>query len=78
MSNIVTFQEIDFTDGHQIRIEHEYLDNIQASRITMIRTSIAKNGQMQPTKIDFYLEDDQLQQFCNFFKHLSEVSNGNK
>lgn len=78
MSNIVTFQEIDFTDGHQIRIEHEYLDNIDANRITMIRTSIAKNGKMEPTKIDFYLEADQLKQFCNFFQHLSEVSNGNK
>jgi hypothetical protein len=77
--NVVEYTEIDFTDGYQVRIEHEHEQKYDTHTITFKRRNINpefKDKQVY-SDIQFNLDTEHFKQFCKFFNMIGD-SYGNE
>jgi hypothetical protein len=74
--NIVTYQELDFDNGFNIRLEHEYFENTKLHLLRVKRKYIepetGNETKESYSDITFNLDSVQLKEFCNFFVRIKE------
>jgi hypothetical protein len=71
--NVVEYQEIDFSDGYQIRLEHIHEKKYDVHTITVKRknTDLISTKNPQYSDIQFHLDTEHFKQFCQFFNMIS-------
>jgi hypothetical protein len=71
--NIVEYQEIDFSDGYQVRLEHEHEKKYDTHTITIKRRNINPEykGKPEYPNIQFNLDTEHFKKFCEFFNMIS-------
>lgn len=72
--NVVEYTEIDFTDGYQVRLEHEYEKTYDNHTITLKRRNVNpefKDKQLY-SDIQFNLDTQHFNQFCKFFNMIGD------
>lgn len=72
--SVVEYQEIDFSDGYQIRMEHEHEKKYDTHTITIKRKNINPEYADKPTypNIQFNLDTEHFKKFCHFFNMIGE------
>jgi len=73
MSNI-KFAELDFSDGYQLRLEHQYNSAFDLHTLCIKRkyTGPHDNNKEVYSDIKFNLDTEHFIQFCNFFKMIGD------
>jgi len=69
------FAEIDFTDGYQVRLEHQYDEKYDSHRISIKRQSTDPDPTYKNPEysdVNFFLDTPHFKQFCNFFNMIGE------
>jgi len=71
--NVVEYQEIDFSDGYQIRLEHWHEKKYDTHTITVKRKNIMPEYADKPVypDIQFHLDTEHFKKFCEFFNMIS-------
>jgi hypothetical protein len=72
--NVVEYAEIDFSDGYQVRLEHEHEKKYDTHTVTFKRRNIDpdhKDKQIY-SDIQFNLDTEHFKQFCKFFNTIGE------
>jgi len=73
--SVVEYQEIDFSDGYQIRMEHEHEKKYDVHTIKIKRKNIdAELSKKSPVYADiqFHLDTEHFTKFCHFFNMIGE------
>jgi len=71
--SVVEYQEIDFSDGYQIRMEHEHEKKYDTHTITIKRKNIDPEVKSPVySDIQFNLDTEHFKKFCHFFNMIGE------